>query len=124
MGFSKLDTLFQLEVDSPGRTALSPYVYFDISVKQVEEFSPLKRIYVLNNQYYNTVKVDPAITRTRLLSSQPIRLLKKLDITITLEGGVIPPAFEGLDHEITFTFFSLQPENYALPSYMKQVFVM
>lgn len=124
MGFSQVDTPFQLDTESPGRTRLSPYVYFDISVKQVEEYTPLKRIYVANNAYYNTVKVDPAITRTRLLSHHPIRLLKQLDITITLEGGVIPPVFEGLDHEITFTFFSLQPENSKLPSYLKQVFVM
>jgi hypothetical protein len=124
MGWNKVDTPAALVVKSPGIVALNPYVYFDVSIDEFAEFQPVKRIYVMDNQVYSTIRNDPSITRARLLSSQPIRRLKRLSVRITLEGGIVPPVFEGLDHQITLTIFSLQPENYALPQWMRQVFVM
>lgn len=123
MGYNQADTAFTLNETGPGRTNLKPFRYIDVNVKEAEEFKPLKRIYTTDNIYYGTVRNDPSITRTRLLSSQPIKRLKKMNITITLEGGVVPPVFQGLDHEITFTVFSIANETFV-PEWVSQVFVL
>lgn len=123
MGYNKSDTAFTLNENGPGRVNLQPFRYIDVNVKEAQEFKPLKRIYTTNNLYYGTVRNDPSITRTRLLSSQPILRLKKLNVSITLEGGVVPPIFQGLDHEITFTIFSIANETFV-PDWVRQVFVL
>ena len=123
MGYNQVDTALALTQKSPTQTNLRPFRYLDINVKQAKEFTPLKRIYTTDNIYYGTVRNDPSVSRTRLLSSQPIRILKVLDIEIRLEGGVIPPDLTGLEHDITFTVFSVANEV-VVPSWVNQVFVL
>lgn len=123
MGYNQVDTAFTLKEIGPTRTNLRPFRFLDINIKEAEEFQPLKRIYTTDNLYYGTVRNDPSITRTRLLSSQPIHRLSRLNIKITLEGGVVPPVFQGLDHELTLTVFSIANETYV-PKWVRQVFVL
>lgn len=125
MGFNRVDTAFALEVVSPTRTNLKPFRHIDINLSEVPELIPLRRVYTTDNIYYGTVRNDPGVTRTRLLSSHPIRKLNRMNITITLEGGVVPPVFQGLDHELTFTVFQLSNEE-TVPDWVqgKQVFVL
>lgn len=123
MGYNQSDTAFTLNEYGPGRTNLKPFRYIDINLREAEEFKPLKRVYTTDNIYYGTVRNDPSISRTRLLSSQPLQRLKRVNISITLEGGVVPPVFQGLDHEITLTVFSIANETFV-PNWVRQVFVL
>jgi hypothetical protein len=123
MGYNQVDTAFALEQKSPTRTNLKPFRYLDINIKQAAEFTPLKRIYTMDNIYYGTVRNDPSVSRTRLLSSQPIRKLRKLNIEIRLEGGIIPPNLTGLEHDLTITVFNIANEQ-VVPGWVSQVFVL
>ena len=123
MGYAKTDTVVALDQVSPTRTNLRPFRFIDINLDQAREFTPLKRVYTTDNIYYGTVRNDPNITRTRLLSSQPLRKMQRINVKITLEGGVIPPTTIGLDHDLTVTVFSVANET-SVPSWVKQVFVL
>lgn len=123
MGWNQIDTPAALNQSSPGRTQLRPFRYFDIYMDQFPELRPVKRIYATNNIYYGSVRNDPSLTRTRLLSSQPLRLFKRVRVRLVLEGGVVPPIFEGREHELTLTVFSVSNEIHV-PAYMKQLFVL
>lgn len=123
MGYNQADTAVAMSQRSPGRTLLRPFRFFDVNIEQVPELSPLKRIYATNNLYYGSVRNDPCITRTRLLSSKPLRRVQRLGIRITLEGGVVPPVFEGRDHELTLTVFALSNEV-TVPGWVRQLFVL
>ena len=123
MGYNQADTAFALQQISPTRTNLKPFRFLDINIKQAAEFTPLKRIYTTDNIYYGTVRNDPSVSRTRLLSSQPIRKLVRLDIEIRLEGGITPPDLTGLEHDITITVFNIANEQ-VVPGWVSQVFVL
>lgn len=123
MGFNQVDTAFALTTIAPSRINLRPFRYLDINLKEAEEFSPLKRVYTTDNFFYGTIRNDPSVTRTRLLSSHPLQRLKKVNVTITLENGIVPPVLNGLDHEITLTVFSIANEEFV-PNWVRQVFVL
>lgn len=122
MGFNKVDTALALTQLSPGITQLQPFRFIDIRIDAAREFDPLKRVYISDQQSYGSVRNDLDITRTRLLSSEPIRSLRRLRVTITLEGGVLPPD-TGLDHDFTLTTFSVANEI-VLPKWLNQTFVL
>lgn len=124
MGWNQVDTASSLVQLSPSRAVMKPYRYVDFYLDCAPEFRPLKRIYMTDNVYYGTVRNDPNLTRTRLLSSQPIRLLEKFRVQLFLEGNVVPPVTSNsLDHEFTLTVFSLANEV-NVPTWMNQVFVL
>lgn len=124
MGFNKTDTASSLTQTSPSRAVMKPYRYLDFNLSCAPEFNPLKRIYMTDNVYYGTVRNDPNLTRTRLLSSQPIRVLKNFRVQLFLENNVVPPVSGSqLDHEFTLTVFSLANEV-EVPSWMHQTFVI
>lgn len=120
MGFDRVDTTFSTTVQSPNVTRLSPFTYCDVSVQEIPEFSPLKRIYLDNSA--RLVKNDPGVSRTRLLAGQPNRILRTLTVRLTLEGGGFAP--DGKEHDLNFTLFCMQPEIASLPSWLKQSFVL
>lgn len=122
MGFSETDTAYALTQVSPGLSQLQPFRFIDINIDAAREFKPLKRVYITDQQSYGSVRNDLDITRTRLLSSEPIRLLTRLHITITLENGVLPPD-NGLDHDFTLTTFSVANEI-VIPKWLNQTFVL
>lgn len=122
MGFNKADTALALSVQSPGLTQLQPFRFIDISLEEAAEFRPLKRIYITDQQSYGSVRNDLDITRTRLLSSRPIRTLQRLHVYITLENGAVPPD-TGVDHDFTLTTFSVSNEI-SLPKWLNQTFVL
>lgn len=124
MGWNKVDTASSLVQLSPSRAVMKPYRYVDFFLDCAPEFRPLKRVYLTDNVYYGTVRNDPNITRTRLLSSQPIRVLENFRVQLFLEGGVVPPVTSSsLDHEITITVFALANEV-EVPQWLNQVFVL
>jgi hypothetical protein len=84
---------------SPRLTQLNPFRFIDINIDAAREFSPLKRVYISDQQSYGSVRNDLDITRTRLLSTQPVRVLERLHATITLENGELPPD-TGLEHDL------------------------
>lgn len=122
MGYPKADTVTALSSVSPGLTQLNPFRFIDINIDAAREFSPLKRVYISDQQSYGSVRNDLDITRTRLLSTQPVRILERLHVTITLENGELPPD-TGLEHDFTLTVFSVQNEI-TLPSWLNQTFVL
>lgn len=122
MGYPKADTVRALSSVSPGLTQLNPFRFIDINIDAAREFRPLKRVYISDQQSYGSVRNDLDITRTRLLSTQPVRILERLHVTITLENGELPPD-TGLEHDFTLTCFSVQNEI-TLPSWLNQTFVL
>jgi hypothetical protein len=122
MGYPKADTATALSSVSAGPTRLSPFRFIDINIDAAREFRPLKRVYISDQQSFGSVRNDLDITRTRLLSTQPVRSLERLRVTITLENGEQPPE-TGRDHDFTLTVFSVQNEI-NLPSWLNQTFVL
>jgi hypothetical protein len=123
MGYTKADTALALTNTSPNPTNLSPFRFIDVNVEEAAEYQPLSRVYMTDNVYYGTVRNEPNVTRTRLLSSQPIHRLKRLRIKLTLEGGVVPPVTSGLSHDLGFTVFNLANED-VVPAWVKQTFTL
>jgi len=123
MGFTNADTASALTVTSPNPTNLSPFRFVDVNVEQAREYTPLARIYMTSNIYYGTTRNEPNVTRTRLLSSEPIHRLRHLHIRLTLEGGVVPPVTSGLAHDLIFTVFSVANEE-TVPDWVDQTFVL
>ena len=118
------DTVIYNSITSPNATNLTPYRYVDISLEEARELRPLSRIYVTSDPFYGITRNEINVTRTRLLSSEPVRILRHLTITITLEGGRPPPANSGsLPHDLGFTIFSLANEE-TVPDWLKQSFVL
>jgi hypothetical protein len=123
MGFDKLDTpFFTKEIISPITTRLRPFRYVDINIDEAAEFKPLRRIYVEDNFNNSVTRNEIDATRTRLLSSQPIRNLKRLHIRINLENGLVPPD-SPYGHDFTLTVFSVANEI-TVQKWIKQVFVL
>jgi hypothetical protein len=122
MGYPKADTATAISSVSAGPTRLSPFRFIDINIDAAREFRPLKRVYISDQQSFGSVRNDLDITRTRLLSTQPVRSLERLRVTITLENGEQPPE-TGRDHDFTLTVFSVQNEI-NLPSWLNQTFVL
>jgi hypothetical protein len=120
MGFDKIDTPIAMSTTT-SPINLTPFSYCDVTVQEIPELVPLKRIY-FDRQNSLVVRNDPNMTRTRLLSSQPNRVLKTLTVRLSLEGGISAPSDK--EHDINYTVFSMQPENGAIPAWLKQAFVM
>lgn len=123
MGFVKVDTPLSNTQVSMTATQLRPFRFIDINLDAAPEFKPLKRIYVTDSLSAGSVRNDLDITRTRLLSSQPLRTLTRLRVRITLENGVVPPD-TGAPHDFTLTVFSIANEINAVPSWLRQTFVL
>jgi hypothetical protein len=122
MGFAKEDTPTSELVISPFPTQLRPFRFFDINIEEAAEIKPLRRIYLSDDISRGSMRSESDTTRTRLLSSQPIRNLKRLRVRITLQNGAIPPP-SNIDHDFTLTVFSIANEL-TVPKWMNQVFVM
>ena len=123
MGFNDVDVGPALTITSPNPTNLAPFRFIDVNVEEAAEYRPLERIYMTNNVYYGTTRNEPNVTRTRLLSSEPLRRLKRLRIRLTLEGGVVPPVTSGLSHDLAFTVFNLANEE-VVPEWVNQTFII
>jgi hypothetical protein len=122
MGFTKIDTPVSPIQVSLTATQLRPFRFIDINLDAAAEFKPLKRIYMVDSISAGSVRNDIDITRTRLLSSQPLRSLNRLRVRITLENGVMPPD-TGVSHDFTLTVFSVANEL-NVPSWLRQTFVL
>jgi hypothetical protein len=122
MGFGKIDTPSALTQLSPGATQLRPFRFIDVNLDVAAEFKPLKRIYVSDSLSAGSIRNDLDITRTRLLSSQPIRVLNRIRVRITLENGSVPPD-TNVPHDFTLTVFSVANEL-SVPSWLHQTFVL
>jgi hypothetical protein len=123
MGFANADTPIALTTTSPSPTNLNPFSFVDVSIVQIPEYTPLSRVYMTNNLAFGTTRNEQRVTRSRLLSSQPIHRLKEIRIKLTLANGVVPPSTTGLAHDLVFTVFSLANED-SVPSWVNQTFVI
>jgi hypothetical protein len=121
MGFVKLDTAVAPVITSSGFTQLKPYRFVDVNIDAAEEMKPLKRIYMTDLLTFGTTRNDADLTRTRLLD-QPVRTMRRLKISLTLENN-IKPVDLGLAHDLTLTVLSLNNEQ-TLPKWLKQSFVL
>lgn len=117
MGFTQTDTVAASSIVSPKKTNLRPYRFIDINIEEAREFSPNFRVWTTSP---NSMSLSTIPHRTRLLSSKPIHRLKRLRITITLEGGLLPTYDEG-GHDFLVTIFSLSNEQ-SVPPWVRQGF--
>jgi len=122
--YNDATTVIYNSITSPNATVLNPYRYVDVSLEEARELSPLARIYVTSDPFYGITQNEINVSRTRLLSSEPVRILRYLTITLTLEGGRPPPTSSGaLPHDLGFTIFSLANEE-TVPDWLNQAFVL
>lgn len=126
MGFERSDySVYSGEtIISPNPVELTMFRYVDINVEEARELKPLARIYRNNNQYSGIATNEVNITRTRLLSSEPIRSLRYLTVKLTLVGGISPPISGQDPHDLGFTIFSVGNENGRIPRYLTQTFIL
>lgn len=111
-------------ITSPNPVNLEPYRYFDIVVAEARELAPLARVYVTSNDFYGIVQNEINVSRTRLLSSEPVRRLQYLTIQVILEGGILLSSNSGTrNHDIGMTVFSVANEN-SVPNWISQTFVL
>lgn len=110
MGFpTAVDTpAGQTSIVSPNRVQLDPYTRVEIRVDEVKELQPLDVIYNTNSAYFGTVYNSVNVTRTQLLT-EPIRNLKSLTISLTIDGQPIVDQ-ERNNHCLSFTIFSLSKD--------------
>lgn len=120
MGFTNADTASALSTVSPSAVQLEPFRYVDISLGEVEEVTPLSRVFVQDNLNTNVLANEPNATRPRLITSHPISKLNRLHVQLTLRGGLRPAT--GPEHNLVFTVFSVANEPTAIPKWTKQVF--
>lgn len=127
MGFLKADYSAihpTVSITSPNAVNLEPYRYFDIIVEEARELSPLARIYVTSNQFYGISQNEINVSRTRLLSAEPLRRLRFLTIRIVLEGGIVLGSDATTrEHDLGITVFSVANEN-SVPGWITQAFVL
>ena len=110
MGFpTAVDTpAGQLSIVSPNKVLLDVYTNVEIHMDEFKELDPVDVIYNTNNGYYGTV-YNSVITRTQLLT-QPIRNLKSLTVSLTINGVPIVDQ-ERNNHSLSFTVFSLSKDQ-------------
>lgn len=127
MGFEKADYEAispNTSITSPNPVNLEPYRYFDIVVEEARELNPLARIFVTSNEFYGIVQNEINVSRTRLLSTEPVRRLGYISIRIVLEGGyVLSSDSSTADHDLGITVFSVANEN-SVPAWISQTFVL
>ena len=117
-------TVIYNSITSPNATNLNPYRFVDVSLEEARELNPLARVYVTSDPFYGITQNSVNVSRTRLLSSEPVRILRYLTITITLQGGRPPPINTGaLNHDLGFTIFNLANEE-TVPDWLQQSFVL
>lgn len=126
MGFEQSDySVFAGNtLTSPNPVNLTTYNYFDVNIEEARELRPLSRIYRNNNSFSGIAVNELNVTRTRVLSSEPIRSLRYLTVRIRLAGGVIPPTTEQPPHDIGITVLSVGNENSSIPRYLTQTFIL
>lgn len=125
MGFEKQDysAFSGNTITSPNQANMQSYRFVDINIEEARELRPLSRIYMNTNSYEGVTVNETNITRTRLLSSDPIRSLRYLTVKITLEGGVSPPITGQDPHDLGLTIFSVANEN-SVPNWVTQTFIL
>jgi hypothetical protein len=117
MGFDNTNTANNLTQISPRKVSLDPFPRLDIFVKEFPELSPLDAIYNPNASYYGTTRNDSNVTRTRLLSSKPVRKLTCLTISLRIDGIPVVDKFEN-EHSLCFTIISIANEE-KVPNWAK-----
>lgn len=110
MGFPKINTASNLSQISPNKVSLDPFPRLDIIVKEFPELAPLDVIYNPSASYYGTTRNDSNVTRTRLLSSKPVRKLKTLTIRLEIDGIPVVDQEEN-EHSLCFTILSIANEE-------------
>lgn len=127
MGFAKADYSAISPnpiITSPNAVNLEPYRYFDLVIDEVRELNPVARIYVTSNQFYGISQNEINVSRTRLLSAEPLRRLKFLTVRLVLEGGIVLASDSSTrEHDIGLTVFSVANEN-SVPRWITQTFVL
>lgn len=105
-------------ISAPSTVRLEPYAFVNVEISEVPELNPVARIYLPTG---NFLQNEVNASRTRLLSSQPLRKLTSLSIRLVAEGGVLLRPDDSA-HEFGFSVLVLGKEL-ALPPYLQQLFV-
>ena len=136
MGFLKLDyssspsvtvidKLAQF-IESPLPTSLILFPYIDIWIPEISTLNPVFREYVPSERYSILKKMMP-IRRIHFQCSKPIPKLPRIHIRLTISKNKSPIIYgidRNLSHEITFLPVQLSNEDFDIPSYMKQFFLL
>ena len=105
---TKVDVVTAVSILAPALPQLLLFTFITVSVAEVAEYTPLKRIYVGRSDT-STVRTDPGISRTRLLTDQPLRRMPSLHVSVRMQG--LYELEDTFDHHLTFTVFSLANET-------------
>lgn len=111
----------QQRITGPFTTKLQPFRYLDVGVEQVQEYSPVKRIFFSNQLYYGTTQND--VNGAVRFLTRPIDQTQYLDVSLWLEGDVAPAALANNTFDLIFTVYELIPEN-RVPTWVSQQFTL
>jgi hypothetical protein len=92
--------------------------YMDINIKEFNEFKPLARIFLTNENLYT--KCETTVSGTRILT-EPVKHLQEMRIKITLKGGRKPPIEICSGVDLTFDLLQISRET-QVPSWTQQLF--
>ena len=96
----------------------------DVFIKEAQELGAITRIYMTSDKFNTIFQNEINVSRTRLLSSEPVRRLKSLSIKIVLAGGIEIASNEYTpDFDLGLTVFSVSNET-SVPSWVSQTFVL
>lgn len=106
---------------SPFVSNLQQFKYIDIIVRESNKV-PVKRIYLTNPNSYRSGEPDAAYKQAKIDTDQPPGSLKRLGISMRLQGNLDPELYQSSSTPNQFTFAILQvaQENDSLPAYVKQ----
>lgn len=121
MGFTQADTVSALENLGTNPVDLDTYRHVDINIEEFQELKPLERVYVSDGSG-DVVINSYNLSRLRMLTD-PVHRLRRLQVKLTLKGGVSPPGNTNQEHGFTLTVFSLSNET-SVPEWVRQVFVL
>jgi hypothetical protein len=109
-----------LAIEAPSPTNLNLFRYIDISLEEIPELQPMKRIYIGNTDTYTLV--NQAITpRTRILTNtERLNRLRYITINASLGGGQ-----EVLDvtYDLEFTIYNLEADD-NVPDWVQETFLL
>lgn len=99
---------------------LTPFRYFDVSIREIPEFKPHSRIFLPLGRFSQPSNPNPRDPR---ILERPLRRLETFTISIRLERGVFVGWAGDQEHELEFEILSIEP-SIDIPGWVQQEFTL
>jgi len=107
-------------ITAPLPVMLDSYRYIDITIEEIPELQPIKRIFIGNTASYTLVSQNIA-PRTRIITNTDgSARLRHITINASLAGGVEP---NDITYDLEFTIYNLEATE-TTPEWVKESFLV